>query len=158
MHHVVKANSALWMYTSKKKCSGIESIRSPACSKGRKVRKSKFTFNSISSQQWSNCVKIKLIFVHWSTFKIQPALGVCSSIYKGYIRWRQLNPSNNHTCVCVCVCQLWGTSTLTYKRRKPMEQRLPEESEPVSLRGMIIKPLGVAGDGPLCSLWETNTL
>lgn len=34
-----------------------------------------------------------------------------------------------------------------------MEQRLPEESEPVSLRGMIIKPLGVTGDGPLCSLW-----
>lgn len=93
----------------KKKCSGIESIRSPACSKGRKVRKSKFTFNSISSQQWSNCVKIKLIFVHWSTFKIQPALGVCSSIYKGYIRCLQLNPSNNHTCVCVSceVPALW---------------------------------------------------
>lgn len=37
-----------------------------------------------------------------------------------------------------------------------MEQRLPEESEPVSLRGMIIKPLGVTGDGPLCSLWGTT--
>lgn len=31
---------------------------------------------------------------------------------------------------------------------------LPEEREPVSLRGVIIQPLGVPSDGPLCSLWR----
>lgn len=31
---------------------------------------------------------------------------------------------------------------------------LPQEREPVSLRGVIIQPLGVPSDGPLCSLWR----
>lgn len=37
------------------------------------------------------------------------------------------------------------------------QKSLPEQRESVPLRWMVVQPLRVAGDGPLCSLWDNST-